>query len=133
VLADLVVVTPSPRDYVVIDDPLPAGLEGVDSGLATTASWLDVPSATSTYPCDGCDGRDALAHGTAYLDSWYRREVRDDRVLFFVDHMAAGMYHYRYLARATTLGAFVVPPTKAEEMYTPETFGRTGAETVVVR
>src|SRR6185369_3915227 len=91
VLADLVIVTPSPRDYVVIDDPLPAGLEGVDSGLATTAAWLDVPSATSTYPgnCYDCDdnGRDALAHGTAYLQSWYRQEVRDDRVLFFVDHM----------------------------------------------
>ena len=54
-------------------------------------------------------------------------------MLFFVDQMAAGMYHYRYLARATTLGKFVVPPTKAEEMYTPETFGRTGATLVEVR
>jgi uncharacterized protein YfaS (alpha-2-macroglobulin family) len=31
VIADLVLVTPSPRDYVVIDDPLPAGLEAVDA------------------------------------------------------------------------------------------------------
>ena len=35
------------------------------------------------------------------------------------------MYRYRYLARATTLGTFVVPPTQVEEMYTPEVFGRT--------
>jgi uncharacterized protein YfaS (alpha-2-macroglobulin family) len=137
VLADLVVVTPSPRDYVVIDDPLPAGFEAVDAGLATTAAWLDVPGSSSTADqegCEGCEsGRDAQAHGRAFLDSWYRREVRDDRVLFFVDHMAAGMYHYRYLARATSMGTFVVPPTKAEEMYTPETFGRTGAEMVVVQ
>ena len=56
--------------------------------------------------------------------------MRDDRVLFFVEHLAAGMYHYRYLARATTFGSFVVPPTRAEEMYTPEVFGRTGADLI---
>jgi uncharacterized protein YfaS (alpha-2-macroglobulin family) len=28
------------------------------------------------------------------------------------------------VARATTPGVFVVPPPKAEEMYSPETFGR---------
>ena len=51
--------------------------------------------------------------------------MRDDRVLTFVEHMPAGMYHYRYLARATTAGRFLVPPTKAECMYDPEVFGRT--------
>ncbi len=138
VLADLVIVTPSPRDYVVIDDPLPAGLEAVDARLSTTASWLDVPGSggePGEVGCVGCDDKDddTVASGRAFLTSWYRREVRDDRVVFFVDHMAAGMYHYRYLARATTLGSFIVPPTKAEEMYTPEVFGRTGAERVEVQ
>lgn len=141
VIADLVVATPSPRDYVVIDDPLPAGFEGVDAGLATSATWLD-PAETppsegdpgdGSEHCEDCEShRDAVAHGTAFQTSWYRREVRDDRVLFFVDHMPAGMYHYRYLARATTAGTFVLPPAKIEEMYTPETFGRTGADTVIV-
>ncbi|HVU02229.1 MAG TPA: Ig-like domain-containing protein [Polyangiaceae bacterium] len=138
VLTDLVVVTSGPRDYVVVDDPIPAGLEAVDTSLATSASWLAESGSTNTADtaCDegDCDSyRDALSADRAFLSSWYRREVRDDRVLFFVDHMAAGMYHYRYLARATTYGTFVVPPTKAEEMYTPETFGRTAAETVVVK
>jgi len=125
VLADLVVVTPSPREYVVIDDPLPAGFEAVDARLATTAAWLRVPG--SDDECLDCDSDDALAHGRAFLSSWFRREIRDDRVLFFVDHMAAGMYRYRYLARATTIGSFVQPPAKAEAMYTPEVFGRTAA------
>jgi hypothetical protein len=44
--------------------------------------------------------------------------------------MSAGMFHYRYLARATSLGTFVLPPTKAEEMYTPEVFGRTGSDVI---
>lgn len=134
VMADLVIVTPSPRHFVVVDDPLPAGLEAVDANLANTAAWLRVAhSGGEEGSIDYEEYEDRVAHGSAFLDSWYRRELRDDRVLFFVDHMAAGMYHYRYLARATTLGKFVVPPTKAEEMYTPETFGRTAASLVEVR
>jgi uncharacterized protein YfaS (alpha-2-macroglobulin family) len=138
VLADLIVVTPSPREFVVLEDPLPAGLEAVDARLATTAAWLAVPeSGGEPGSVDAVETaeeyEDELAHGRAFLPSWYRREIRDDRVLFFVDHMAAGMYHYRYIARATTLGKFVVPPTKAEEMYSPEVFGRTGATLVEVR
>ncbi|HSC88694.1 MAG TPA: hypothetical protein VLC09_15540, partial [Polyangiaceae bacterium] len=127
VLVDLVIVSPEPRDYVVIDDPLPAGLEAVDSSFETSAAWTQISGSTASWDAD------EQAHGTAFQYSWYRRELRDDRVLFFVDHLPAGMYHYRYLARATTLGTFVEPPTRAEEMYSPEVFGRNGARTLEIR
>jgi len=132
VLADLVIVTPSPRDFVVVDDPLPAGLEAVDSHLATTSSHLDVgqPGAVPCAQCDDEEARDELAAGHTFFEDYSQRELRDDRVLFFIDHMQAGMYHYRYLARATTIGKFVLPSTRVEEMYTPETFGRNGATLV---
>jgi uncharacterized protein YfaS (alpha-2-macroglobulin family) len=133
VLADLVVVTPSPRQFVVIDDPLPAGLEPVDARLATTAASLDVEGSSEASPNEDEERDDRIATGSEYLSGVARREMRDDRVLFFVEHLAAGMYHYRYLARATTFGTFVVPPTRAEEMYTPEVFGRSGAISVDVR
>ena len=42
------------------------------------------------------------------------------------------MYRFRYLARATSPGSFVVPPSRAEEMYAPEVFGRTSASAVNV-
>lgn len=126
VLVDVVVVTPEPREFVVVDDALPAGFEAVDSRLATTSSRLDIGSSS---PRRHTDDDDASDDENA---SWYRREVRDDRVLFFVDHMAAGVYRYRYLARATSIGRFVVPPSKAENMYAPEVFGRTGAATIEV-
>jgi uncharacterized protein YfaS (alpha-2-macroglobulin family) len=134
VLADVLVVTPSPRDYVVIDDPLPAGLEAIDARLATTARWLDPGNqAAPQEPCPGCTDTDDVARGEPFHEVWDRRELRDDRVLYFADHLPAGMYRYRYLARATTYGSFVVPPTKAEEMYSPEVFGRTGATALEVR
>ena len=127
VLVDLVLVTTTPREQVVLDDPLPAGLEPVDASLATTAQALDVAGAGGTGDDDDAQqgGDDAIASGRAWGFAWYRREMHDDRVLTFVEHMPAGMYHYRYLARATTVGKFVVPPTRAECMYDPAVFGRT--------
>lgn len=120
VLGDVLVIAPQPRFYVAIDDPLPAGLEAIDMSLATTAGdlSLDVSSRAGARPT-----------ASSPFD---RRELRDDRVLFFVDRLPAGVHHYRYLARATALGSFVVPPTRAEEMYQPEIFGRTGARSIEV-
>ena len=39
---------------------------------------------------------------------------------------------YTYVARAKTPGTFVAPPPKAEEMYSPETFGRGQGDRVIV-
>ena len=57
--------------------------------------------------------------------------TRDERVEAFTSLLWDGVHEYTYVARATTPGQFVVPPPKAEEMYSPETFGR-GASTRVV-
>jgi hypothetical protein len=138
VLVDLLVVSPQPHDFVVIDDPIPAGLEAIDSRLATTAGSLQVAGSGNEddrYDPDYHDEEDddRLARGGVLLPSWFRQELRDDRVLYFVDHMAAGMYHYRYLARATTVGTFLVPATKAEAMYQPEIFGRTAGAVFQVK
>jgi uncharacterized protein YfaS (alpha-2-macroglobulin family) len=126
VLVDVTVVVPAPRDFVVIDDPLPAGLEAQDPRLLTSGDFLALSGRSSEVECEGCsDERESRGFD--------RSEVRDDRVLFFADRLPAGLYHYRYMARATTLGRFVLPPTRAEEMYSPETFGRTGTTEVSVR
>jgi hypothetical protein len=121
VVGDVLIVTSSAREFVVVDDPLPAGFEAVDTTLLTSSRNAAVLDAA----CRGCDG-DAVA-------SVERRELRDDRALFFVDHMGPGIHRFRYLARATSFGRFVVPPARVEEMYTPETFGRTGSMVVEVK
>ena len=64
---------------------------------------------------------------------WFEHQnMRDDRVEAFTSYLAGGTYEYTYIARATTPGHFVVPPTKAEELYAPEVFGRSASATVVV-
>jgi len=129
VLIDLRVVAPQPQDYVVVDDPIPAGLEAVDAQLATTARSLDVEDPDEAPEFGGLDWWPPPPRRR----DWDHQELRDDRALFFVDRMEPGMVHFRYLARATTVGKFVMPPTKVESMYQPEVFGRTGAVVVEVR
>ena len=122
----LTVVVPDRRYYVAVVDPLPAGFEIVDLDLKTSAS-TSLASALQRP-------RNKI------FDFWFwypvstpdHREIRDDSYQLFWDRLPAGVYEYTYLARATTLGTFVVPPLKAEEMYHPETFGRSATNIVVV-
>jgi uncharacterized protein YfaS (alpha-2-macroglobulin family) len=58
--------------------------------------------------------------------------LRDDRAEAFASLLWEGVYEYSYVARATTPGDFIVPPSKAEEMYAPETFGRGGSDHVII-
>ncbi len=55
-------------------------------------------------------------------ESWWSpaaREVRDDRVIVFIDQLYPGPASFTYLARATTAGTYVVPGASAGEMYEP--------------
>ena len=96
-------------------DPLPAGLEIVNEKFQTSSQQA-TRSATDYW----------------WWSPWEYAEKRDDRVQLFRDRLRAGAYGYTYVARATTIGAFVVPPARAEEMYNPETFGRSGTATFIV-
>ena len=120
----LTVVVPDRRYFVAVVDPLPAGLEAVNLSFATAAqSRLGNELKRRVYD----------------FYSWYslmafdHKELRDDRVVMFADRLPSGVYEYTYLARATTYGRFVAAPTKAEEMYRPETFGRTATHIVAVK
>jgi alpha-2-macroglobulin len=125
VMMDVLFETAEPREQVVLDDPLPAGLEPIDFGLQTSSMHAQVseqPAAANQKRALG-----ALAYGAFRTVSGLHRELRDDRVLTFLSHVEPGIYHFRYLARATTPGRYVVPPLRAQCMYSPEVSGRTAA------
>ncbi|MCC6898055.1 MAG: Ig-like domain-containing protein [Polyangiaceae bacterium] len=111
------------RYHVALVDPLPAGLEPLNSALATTGS----------IPVDAKAEEKQSKTPWWWSRSWYEHQnMRDERVEAFASLLYAGVYDYTYVARATTPGDFVVPPPKAEEMYDPETFGRGAGDRVVV-
>ena len=119
----LTLVADSQRTNMALVDPLPAGLEVVNPALA---------AAPRTPPEEPKEDRDPI------VLSWFRatwfdhQNLRDDRVEAYSSYLPAGTYEYSYVARATTLGTFVTPPTKAEEIYAPEVFGRTSTDVVVI-
>lgn len=130
VIVDLLFETAEPRDRIVISDPLPAGLEALDYDLDTTSqSARDAQNASPKTK----DGKKPEFLGTTFRDADSHRAVHDDRVDTFFDHVDPGMYHVRYLARATSIGTFVVPPTRIEAMYVPEVYGRTAATSLIVK
>jgi uncharacterized protein YfaS (alpha-2-macroglobulin family) len=79
------------------------------------------------------DARHAGSRYWYWSRTWYEHQnMRDERVEAFASLLWEGVWDYTYVAKATTPGVFVVPPPKAEEMYSPETFGRGAGDRVVV-
>jgi uncharacterized protein YfaS (alpha-2-macroglobulin family) len=126
----LTMTNPSRRYHVALVDPLPAGLEILNPELATTGGLPADSGQTgvTTY------GSRSFGYGWWwYRANWFdHQNFRDERAEAFTSLLWEGVWNYSYVARATTPGQFVVPPAKAEEMYMPETFGRSASDKVVV-
>jgi uncharacterized protein YfaS (alpha-2-macroglobulin family) len=118
----LTMVATARRYHVALVDPLPAGFETLNPELAITGR---IPQ----------DPNDQTQNNSRWFWSrqWFEHQnMRDERVEAFTSLLWDGVYNYSYVARATTPGVFVVPPSKAEEMYHPETFGRGASDRVIV-
>ncbi len=129
----LTMVAQARRYHVALVDPLPAGLEILNPDLAVTE---EVPASKNGGNTSVVEyGSRSYGRGYWYWRSqWFEHQnFRDERAEAFSSLLWAGVYNYTYVARATTPGEFVVPPAKAEEMYHPETFGRTGTDFVNIK
>ena len=113
VVVNLKIVVPKESLYVVVDDPLPAGLEAVNPTFVTESQEQQ---------------RQLSRLSNKNKKRWWRGfnhiEMHDDRILLFADSLAPGIHTHQYLARALTFGTFHAPGSKIEEMYSPEIFGR---------
>jgi uncharacterized protein YfaS (alpha-2-macroglobulin family) len=127
----LEMVAPNRRYHVALVDKMPAGFEVMNPALATTG---ELPADTGGSKT----GRDNFGGGHFgrywwWSRTWYEHQnMRDERVEAFASMLWEGVHKYSYVARATTPGEFVAPPAKAEEMYSPEVFGRSGSDKVII-
>lgn len=118
----LTMVAPERRYHVALVDQLPAGLEPLNPALKGTPPTSHGGTVKRTRGWYGWWWR------------WYEHEnLRDERVEAFTSLLYPGVYTYSYTALATTPGEYVLPPLKAEEMYSPEVFGRTATGRLVVK
>ena len=105
---ELSVDVPAWMTYVVVDDPVPAGIEPVNPDLAT-ASGLAADEIEAASP--------------AYPYPFYYRALRFDAVRFHADEVAAGHYKLAWIGQAVATGEFAVGETHVERMYEPDVFG----------
>ncbi|MFH2043605.1 MAG: alpha-2-macroglobulin family protein [Pseudomonadota bacterium] len=124
VKVDLFVSVPTARHFVVINDPIPGGLEPLNTDLATASS------------VDADKGSFKAAEGSwfyqfsnwsyygRYFWSFYHKELRHDSARFYADYLPAGNYHVSYTSQAIAEGKFTVMPVYVEEMYDPDVYGK---------
>jgi hypothetical protein len=118
----LTVTIPDSIYFFVLEDPLPAGMEALDTSLLTTTQAVPGPQLRPT-------------HNPYYYWWWWywdHTEIRDESVNLYADFLPAGTYVYSYQIRATTPGIFQTMPAHGYAFYFPEVFGRSDGELFTV-
>jgi len=108
----LQIIVPQESLYIVVEDPLPAGLEAVNASFLTESLEQQRKFRAISKP------------SRWWWQGFNHIELHDNKVLLFADSLAPGIHTHVYLARALTYGTFQAPGSKVEEMYSPEVFGR---------
>ena len=132
VRVDLYVSLPTARHFVVIDDPVPGGLEPVNRDLAN-ASLVD--AAAGDFQAAGGSWWFRFSDWQGYgVSRWsfYHQELRHDAARFYSEYLPPGNYHVSYTAQAIAVGEFTVMPAHAEEMYDPDVYGKSLPGTLTV-
>lgn len=121
--SDLYLSLPAARNFVVVEDPVPGGIEPINRDLAT-ASATDADQAESTMAGGAYwfNFDDWMDYGVSRW-SFYHSEIRHDVVRFYSDYLEPGNYHLSWTGRAIADGSFGAMPPRAEEMYDPDVFG----------
>jgi len=124
VRVDLYLSIPAARNFLVVDDHVPGGLEPVNRELAT-ASTVDADKAGADYAADSWFFHygDWSWYGMSRW-SFYHKELRNDAARFYSEYLSPGNYHLSYTAQAVAPGEFTVMPAHSEEMYNPDVFGK---------
>ncbi len=130
--ADIFLSLPTARNFVVVDDPVPGGLEPVNRELANN-SKVDDDKAKNDFA-----GGSIYFNHNDWIDfkfsrwSFYLQEIRHDSVRYYSDYLEPGNYHLSYTAQAIAPGKFSMMPIKAEEMYDPDIFGKGVSGSLIV-
>lgn len=120
---NLTIVAPRYLTHLVVEDPIPAGAEIVDTSLKTVSILYQAGEELK------------LKEDSEPLWWWYptHADKRDEKLVLFATYLNPGTYEYSYLIKAGLPGEFKVLPAVAYEMYFPHVFGRTGGMIFTIR
>ncbi len=108
----LQITVPKSRNFVIIEDYIPGGVEVVNLNLATEEKSLRL--------------QEKELKGREFYPNF--KEMRDDRVFLYKERVNPGVYEFDYYVRVLTKGKFIHLPAQVSEMYFPENFGRTAGD-----
>jgi alpha-2-macroglobulin len=128
----LTLIAPTDLNYLVLEDPLPAGFEAVDTTLKTASAAAESPQLQKQPPPGQNQENVFSRFYEPYWTYWAHSEIRDDRVAVFATYLGRGTYEYSYMMRASVGGAFRALPARAWEMYFPDVFGRSAGAVFTV-
>ncbi|MBX3000013.1 MAG: Ig-like domain-containing protein [Caldilineaceae bacterium] len=106
---------PADIHFLLLEAPIPAGTEPIDSSLATESQFYGAPEF-------GMSERSGWDWWRGWVPS--HTDIRDEKVALFADYLPAGTYEYTFLVRASLPGEYRVLPVHAEAMYFPDVWGR---------
>ncbi len=109
------------REYLALEDPVPAGLVPINSDLKTEGPMGEKTQGEAA----------AWRYGFYDFNPTYS-QFRDDGVRVFRDRAYEGSYRYTYLARAVMEGDFWMRGSRLSLMYDPDVFGKTLGKRVVI-
>ncbi len=138
-------------NYVVLDDPLPAGFVAINSAIKTEEQGALAKKMKRIMHQQGDEGEGdddefegEFGEGFGWND-WYWDpmgfyrftpnffEIRNDRVLAFRNQAWNGIYEYSYYARAVCEGEFLMPSAKIQLMYDPDVVAYTPTGKIVIK
>ncbi len=105
----LTVTTKRDLEYVMLEEPLPAGCEVLQWRVGEPVEVPDLPS------------------------DWAWTEVHDDRLALFWSFLPEGTHQFSFLLRPEMEGTFTALPTVVQIMYRPQLRGRAAAAGLEVR
>jgi len=124
VRVDLFLRVPGARTQVVVDDPVPGGLEPVNTELAT-ASQVDADKGKARFAGGSLwfQFADWQEYNLSFW-SFNHRELRHHAARFYAEYLPPGNYHLAYVAQAVAEGDFTILPVFAGEMYDADVYGK---------
>jgi alpha-2-macroglobulin len=121
VKVELRVQIPEDAYFLAVEDYLPGGLEALNEGLNAAGQVnFDMWGYENYRPFYWEE------YGYNY------KEIRGDRVVFFITSLEKGTRTFTYYARATTPGQFVALPAQAYAMYDLSLWGRSDSASIQI-
>lgn len=119
VRVEVMVQMPLDGSYIMVEDHLPGGLEALNEQLNNTS-----------HVATAYDWQEPTYYWQEY--GYNYKEVRGDRVIFFITDFAQGTRTFSYMARVSHSGRFVAMPAQVSAMYDLALWGRSASSNFVV-